>query len=433
MSNDAKSLVQRAYEALRAGQVSSAGSFANDALALDPARADTHALLAQINEMQHDLPQARQHAARALDADPNNAVACLSLGRIQLREGDFAGAETTLTDFVQWPDASDSDRSSAWSMIGDARDRLGHPFKAFGAFATANQILLRQRFVRPAQPSPVHAGSVRAMTEFAKHLDLSRYASAASLTPAPIFLIGFPRSGTTLLDQILSSHSQIVCLEEKEFLTEALSQVLAPGAGLDRLANLSADEISTVRHAYWERVQVAAAASPGMIVIDKMPLHVTLTPILRLIFPDARYIFAMRDPRDVILSCYQQHFKLNAAMEQFLQLETAATLYDAVMGLWLVCRERLQLRFCEVRYEDVVANLEHEVRRLAEFLDLEFEVSMLDHQSTALKRSILTPSASQVVEPIYERSVGRWRRYETNLRPVLPILNPWASRLGYDA
>jgi len=271
------------------------------------------------------------------------------------------------------------------------------------------------------------------MTEFAKKLDLSRYEDVTTPTPAPVFLIGFPRSGTTLLDQILSSHSQIVCLEEKEFLTDALSQILASGVGLDRLATLSADDISTVRRAYWERVQLAAPTSPSAVIIDKMPLHVTLAPILRIIFPEARYIFALRDPRDVILSCYQQHFKLNAAMEQFLQLETAAALYDAVMQLWLTCRERLRLRFCEVRYEDVVADLEREGRRLAAFLDLEFESGMLDHRSTALKRLILTPSAQQVIEPIYARSVGRWRRYEAHLRPVLPVLNTWASRLGYNS
>ncbi|MBC7768887.1 MAG: sulfotransferase [Phycisphaerales bacterium] len=119
-------------------------------------------------------------------------------------------------------------------------------------------------------------------------------------------------------------------------------------------------------------------------------------------------------------------------MAQFLELPRAAAYYDLVMRLMQVCREKLGQHVHEVRYENVVSDLEGEARALAAFLDLPFEPAMLRYRETALKRDINTPSLRQVVQPLYTRSIGRWRRYEAQLAPVLPVLNPWAIKLGYE-
>jgi len=163
-----------------------------------------------------------------------------------------------------------------------------------------------------------------------------------------------------------------------------------------------------------------------------LPLNIIFLPLIERVFPDAKIIFALRDPRDVVLSCYQQRFGMNAAMAQFLELGTAAAYHDAVMSLGLVCRERLGLSVYEVRYENVVADLEAVARGVTAFLGLDFEPNMLAFREAALKRNINTPSARQVVEPIYNRSIARWKRYGTQLAPVLPQLNAWAARLGYE-
>ena len=122
---------------------------------------------------------------------------------------------------------------------------------------------------------------------------------------------------------------------------------------------------------------------------------------------------------------------MNAAMVQFLQLETAAQYYDKVMSLALLCRERLGLQVLEVRYEKTVENLEAVARSVCAFLDVGFEEAMLSPAEAAKQRNINTPSGRQVVQPIYTRSVARWKKYETQLAPVLPTLNAWAARLGY--
>jgi hypothetical protein len=239
--------------------------------------------------------------------------------------------------------------------------------------------------------------------------------------------VGFPRSGTTLLEQVLSAHPRLVCIEEREHLASSAPDLAADPT---KLASLSDEQINAVRASYWKRVRSEADIGDRMLV-DKLPLNVIFLPLIKRVFPDAKILFALRDPRDVVLSCYQQRFGMNAAMVQFLELHTAAAYYDKVMSLGLLARDKLGLDVCDVRYERVVEDLEGVAREVAAFLGLQFEPSMLNFRDAALKRTINTPSARQVVEPIYNRSVARWRRYETELAPILPLLNAWAARLGY--
>lgn len=145
---------------------------------------------------------------------------------------------------------------------------------------------------------------------------------------------------------------------------------------------------------------------------------------------DAKIIFTLRDPREVVLSCCQQCFGINVATAQFLDLAHAADYFDAVMSLMLACRERLKLDLHQLDYSCVVADLESEARQVAAFLGLAFEPAMLSFNEHARTRAIASASARQVINPIYNRSIGRWRRYRGELAPVLPILSTWARRLG---
>jgi hypothetical protein len=250
-------------------------------------------------------------------------------------------------------------------------------------------------------------------------------------TPSPAFLIGFPRSGTTLLNQILASHSRIVCLEERLYFSNAVTTAVT-SFKIDNYDALTEPEIARVRAAYWTAVRAETGERLDRLVVDKMPLNIVVLPMIKRIFPDAKIIFALRDPRDVILSCYQQSFSMNDAMVQFLQLETAAAYYDSVMRLYELCVEKLALDIHQVRYEEVIANLEGAARGISTFLEVDYEPGMLDYRQTALRRDIDTPSARQVIQPLYTRSISRWRRYAAQLAPILPVLEPWVERFGYE-
>src|SRR5262249_26233354 len=157
-------------------------------------------------------------------------------------------------------------------------------------------------------------------------------------------------------------------------LWDAISSVMRDGDTLEAIDTFSRTEIETMRAAYWRRVREAApGAAQGSVFVDRQPLHIVLLPLIKRFFPDSRIVFALRDPRDVILSCYQQCFAPNVTTAQFWELDRAADYYDAVMGLYEVCRERLELNLHQVIYRRVIADLEAEARKLAVFLDLPFE------------------------------------------------------------
>lgn len=413
----------------RAGAADAAIQAYERALRSAPNDAAAHAGLAQIYESRHDLARAKGHAEAALKGDAANATARLALGRVLLRERDFAGAEATASPLTAVGQANVEQRVAAHGLIGDARDRAGDARGAFRAFTAANQLTLQQHGAwLNATERLYHPENVRRMAGMVAETNISTWPGADAPSRTPAFLIGFPRSGTTLLDQILSSHSGIVCLEEKEYFSEALAEVLVTPERVWDIGKLSAGEVARVREGYWRRVEAPLDA----LVVDKFPLNIVVLPLIKRVFPHAKIIFALRDPRDVMLSCYQQRFGMNAAMAQFLEIDRAAAYYDHVMALYELCREKLGLDLHQVRYEDVVSDLENAARGLCQFLGATYEPAMLDYRSTALKREITTPSARQVIEPLYNRSIGRWRRYEQDLAPVLPLLGAWAQRFGYE-
>jgi tetratricopeptide (TPR) repeat protein len=414
------------------GRIDAANEAFTKALALQPS-ASAHANLAQLREMRHQIAAARDHAEKALRLDAKNQIALLVLGRVLLREGEWKGVETLLTPMSGDPQVSPTNRAIAIGLVGEALDRMGRTDEAFAAFASANA-LLRQLHASAldATDSPFHPNTIERLTAFLDRQDASAWPSPASFEqPAPVFLVGFPRSGTTLLDQILSSHSGIVCLEEKEILASVCADLVSE-AGLSEWPAHPDTLIHERRRLYWQGASAALAAPLGAaLLIDKLPLNLVLLPAMARIFPGAKVIVALRDPRDAVLSAFQQRFGMNVAMAQMLELDSAARYYDAAMTLLERCREKLPLHFHQVRYEDVVEDLEGQARGLASFLGLAFEPAMLEFSATARRRDIATPSARQVIQPLYTRSVGRWRAYAPHLATVLPVLAPWAERFGY--
>ena len=244
----------------------------------------------------------------------------------------------------------------------------------------------------------------------------------------PVFLVGFPRSGTTLLDTFLLGHSQIAVLEEVPMLgaAERIAGKLA------ELPERSSALLEEARAAYFAEMDRHVDPAFEGIVIDKLPLNMISAPLINVLFPDALVIFAQRHPCDAVLSGFMQSFVLNEAMACFLDIEDAADLYDATLGVWSACTDVLPLTVHSLVYEQLVADPAGTLAPLVDELGLEWDEQMLDHRSTARDRgAISTPSYDQVTQPLSKAPVGRWRRYEKQLEPVLPVLLPWANRLGY--
>jgi hypothetical protein len=361
-------------------------------------------------------------------------LANLTRAQVALRCDEAAPAALRLEQLLRDGALSATNRSLAEGYLGEAYDRLGRYDDAFAAFARANELQhARWRKQYQDDRGPLAPTSLRRLHEFVATTDAASWSAAPSSSrPEPVFLIGFPRSGTTLLDQILASHPRVATLEERDNLATAALELIRDDERFARWATLPATDIERLRADYWRQVDAGMGAAPAnKLFVDKLPLNAAYLPLIYRLFPNARVLLALRDPRDVLLSCFQQRFGMNAAMFQLLRLDTAAAYYDAVMRVVSGSRARLSLRVHAVKYESLIADFDGTVRPMLDFLGLEWSDSVRDYAATAKQRTIATPSAAQVVRPIYRSAHGKWRNYRHHMEAQLPILRPWLEAFGY--
>jgi hypothetical protein len=244
-------------------------------------------------------------------------------------------------------------------------------------------------------------------------------------------MLGFPRSGTTLLEQVLDSHSAVVTSGERKTLDEGTREFLGTPADVRHLARLGGAGLRRNRRVYWECVRQHGFDVAGRVFIDKQPWNTLKLPLIVKLFPAAKIVFSVRDPRDVVLSCFRRRFQMSAPSFQLLTLEGSARLYDATMRLAELYRAKLPLDVFEVRHEDLVSDFEGQVRTVCDAIGLTWQDSMRDFAARARTRAITTPSSVQVLRGLNREGIGHWRRYRDQMEPILPILRPWVERFGY--
>jgi Flp pilus assembly protein TadD, contains TPR repeats len=251
---------------------------------------------------------------------------------------------------------------------------------------------------------------------------------------SPVFIVGFPRSGTTMLEQMLDAHPGYASMDERATLQRCIEHMEKRGFeyphGLDRLDAAAADDLRAV---YWTEVAKVITLAPGQQLVDKNPLNMLRLPMILRLFPNAKIILALRHPCDVLLSCYMQNFRSPAFMVLCSSLERLAKSYTNAMRFWIHHQALLAPDTLILRYEDTVGDFPAQVDRIGTFLGIEDRDFLAQFsQHAARKGYISTPSYSQVVEPVNTRAVGRWQPYARWLAPALPILQPVADHWRYD-
>ncbi len=408
------------------------------ALSLFPRNAEVLSGLASVLSRKGEFGKARDYARRALKLDPEQGTATAALAMADNADGNFVSAEERIRPLLQKPEISGRGRASALGILGDALDGQNRTDEAFAAYSAENLELEQYHAARFAGNKRIREFATELADRFEKiaSADWPAFAFPDAQDGAAaghVFLLGFFRSGTTLLEQVLQSHPDIVTLEERDVLAFAAERYLTSHDGLAALPALSGDELSAARADYWQRVRSHGLEISGKVMVDKNPLNTLKLPLIAKLFPDARIILALRDPRDVVLSCFRRHFEVNAAMYELLTLEGAATTYGAVMRLAEVMRAMLPLAVHEHRYEHLVDDFEDCVGDVCRFIGVSFHKEMLEFHVTARTQDIRSPSAQQVRRTLYRESVEQWRRYAAPLEPVRPVLTPWIERFGYSA
>jgi tetratricopeptide (TPR) repeat protein len=379
--------------------------------------------IGRLLERTNRIDALRRLLADAESAGVNREELAYPAAALALRDGDAEEAKRLLEKDRPFPDPLRGHR-----LMARVEDSLGDTAAAFAEAEAMNRAAPDRDTWLPKAASYIR--SVRLVADAVTPQWASR---VRPLDPpargSPVFLVGFPRSGTTLLDTFLMGHPHAAVLEEVPLVTEAQRSL---GEGLD-IARRSRADLERARDAYFAELDRHVPAGFDGVVIDKLPLNMLAPRFIHTMFPDARFIFAQRHPCDSVLSCFMQPFALTDSMACFLELQSAADFYDAAMTLWTRCNEVLPLQVQKLVYEELVADPERSLRPLVDFLGLEWREELLDHRATAKARgTISTPSYDQVIQPLNRRASGRWRRYEKQLEPVLPRLLPWAERLGYS-
>jgi Flp pilus assembly protein TadD len=414
-----------------------AEAFLRRARGLDPAHTGVLWNLASCLERRNRLDEAHQIVEALLETSPDDVAANLIAARLERRQGNLESAAGRLQTVLA-KTTDDGVRQDADFDLGLVLDRLERPAEAFRAFARANG----SQAVKSRAAGIDGAAYLDRIGHARQWFGAGRLAAWGAAPPADdkaapvIFFVGFPRSGTTLMEQILAAHPALVTTGENsplESVRQTMRKERPGGAGYPEcLETLGPADIRHWRRAFWNDAEATVGGTTeGRTLVDKLPLNLIHLGMVNRLFPEAKVIVALRDPRDVCLSCFFQNFRPTAAMVNFQTIEGAAALYARTMDLWLHYRDHISMAWTEYRYEDLIADMAGTARRVLEFLDLEWTDDVLDYRQAARSRTISTPSYRDVGEGLYGRAVGRWRRYEDRLAPVLPRLEPYVEAFGY--
>ncbi|GLQ98951.1 tetratricopeptide repeat-containing sulfotransferase family protein [Dyella mobilis] len=423
------------------------------AIALNERFARAHFDLASLHYLQERYADAERGYRRALELKPDYVEACNNLGRSIRRQGRLDEArecfekaasidpETVETYYnlaslrtfsapdpepaqleklvFKLPFLPENSRIRYWFAMGKMRTDLGRYDDAFNAYAEGNRL-------KHSQLGPDEASRIALIenirSTFNQHYFDSRPAPRGN-GRSPIFIVGMPRSGTSLIEQILSSHPDIHGAGELTEL-EDIVFALAKDAGRpvetypEIAARLSAEELLRLGNAYIDRVWTQAPEAAR--ITDKMMSNFAHVGMIRQMFPNAKIIHAMRDPMDSCFSCYATLFAKNN-LDFSYDLGSLGRYYVRYIQLMAHWQQVLPPgSILELRYEDVVADTEGQARRLLDYLELTWDPRCLSFHEN--RRIVKTASAAQVRRPIYKSSVARWKHFESHLAPLLDIV-----------
>lgn len=426
--------LERGFAFDASGDVAAAGAAYLRAAELDPGLALAWAGAASMAARQGDPVAVEDFAARALAIDPASAVAHNALAASAIEQGDAAAAATRLRALLAHGGATPEDRIAALTLLGDALDKLDAPADAFAAWSSAKAAFATFHGPRFAHHEPQRRFIERLEARVAA-VDAARWqqhAAPAEHGPARghVFLLGYPRSGTTLVENVLASAPGVVALEERPTFADA-DEYLVDDDGIDRLLALDAAGRARLRDAYWRRVAANGVAVAGKLFVDMNPMNGMKLPLIARLFPDARIVVMRRDPRDIVLSCFRQNFRVGAPALAFTTLGETARHYAATTAMTEACLAAMPLARHVVRYDALVGDFDRVTQDLCAFAGIAWSEDLRRFDRTARRRGVTTASVTQVRRGLYDGG-GAWRRYAAELAPVLPVLAPWLERFGFE-
>jgi tetratricopeptide (TPR) repeat protein len=432
-------LIGQQYQRLR--QLEHARACFERAVAAEPDSIHARLSLAAWFERERRVDDAWECVAECLARKPLDASALYFRAFLLHRRGRNAEAAEALRSLIATGIPDPNLKSSSTHLLGVVLDELGEYAEAF-------------RWLRDAKGQLHHTNNTLLLQKTYDQTDRQRRALLAALKPADIqrwrqegpaeggprrlvFLGGHPRSGTTLVEQILGAHPEIMAFDEPEAFTMEVVNEVAPtqstrGLTLDGLNALSAATRANLRRRYLRSLLREVPGEAGSrVLVDKNPSPTASLHLWLRVFPELKVIIPLRDPRDVVISCFFQNLSLTSANVNFLSLEGTARHFADQMDVWLRMKELGGFDWLETRYEDVVKDLAGEGRRITEFIGLPWDPQQEKYYETARRKFVFAPTYHEVTKPVHNRAIGRWEHYTDALQPVMGRLERYCKAFGY--
>lgn len=405
------------------------------ALQLDPGDIEAWVELAGVYEQSNRLDDANRAVQKGFAVVPGHPGLHIEAAKLERQQGEAAKAVRRLRgiDPRQLPGRV---AQQYYFELGHVLDRNKEADAAVQAFTSANRLA----------DSSVRGRSINRDAFGRRCQDLADWfqkgapgAKARDVDPKDdlgadlCFLVGFNRSGTTLIDTMLATNPAVASVEESATLEFVIAELdkLSGGYPL-ALESIGSSALGKLRKCYRSAVAGYLGAVQPELTVDKMPLRLMHAGLISRLFPQARILFVLRHPCDVVLSNFMQNYAVSEATIHFDSLEHCAQMYDRVMRLWQQIESQLPLRLEYVRYEALVKDTETVLDQVCAFLGLSREDTKAHEQARLQTRErVRTASYQQVAEPIYQRAVGRWTRYRQHLQPHIPLLMQHIKRYGY--
>ena len=402
----------------------------NRALQIDPNLIEAHSNLCDIYEKLNKINDLKKTIHKALLVNKYDSRIQFRLAQLESREKNHYKVLKLLEE-MDTEGLSYTVKLGRYELLGKTYDKLKKYNQAIECFINAKKTIKTNPLSKNYNPDN-YKSEIRLVTKSYKNSNntvWNNYVQDNQLI-SPVFLVGFPRSGTTLLDIILSSHPNIITLEEKPMISKVKKR-LGRIATFENISNLSENDISELKSVYFKELGKYLNIEKDKLFIDKLPLNIVDVGLINRLFPNSKFILVLRNPYDCVLSCFMQSLELNDAMSNFLDIKNAANLYDLVMILWEEYEKKLQLNYHKIKYENLVINLEKEAKLLLKSIGLDWNEKLHDYQNTALSKKINTPSYNQVTEKLYTGATNRWKNYGLLLDPIMPILEKWTKKWNY--
>lgn len=408
------------------------------AVQINPGYARGFQLLALSHSRLNQKKPALTAAKQALRLAPDSAMLNILVATMEITDGQLDSARQRLEKTLNTAILTPEEKFRAHKELAKVLDKLGDYDQVFIHLHAAGEVSRRLPEVQQQDAQLVPNMLKNNVAEFDSDL-LGRWKNAAfpADQPAPVFLLGFMRTGTTLTQEVLGAHPEVFVADETDLIMSVVRELQRmsnhQGSIPQMLRQLDLDGVLHLRAFYWQRAKALFGdVLDSRLFLDKTTMNSIDLGVINCLFPDAKLVFLLRDPRDVCLSCFMQTMIPTPSTIHLLTWDSTARFYAQIMDWWETVKPKLSMPYIEFRYEDAVFDFEAAFRKVFDFIGLEWNPDVADFHKHAAGKFIASPSFSQVAQPLYSSSVGRWKHYANEYTAIEQQLEPFLQKYGYS-